>query len=349
MHTDTQHFLRELLTTAGPSGFEQAVQELFRARTRPCADRVETDVHGNAWAVLNPDAPFRVMLAGHADEIGLMVMAIRDDGLLHVGSIGMFTNRFAPGTPVRILTARGLLDGVIGMPMRSEGEEEKAPRVDQLWVDIGAVNGEEAARHVQPGDPMVMAPTCRTLLNDRWATCAADDRTGVFICAEVIRRLAENRPKVGVWSVSTSQEEVGSRGARSAAFGIDPAVCLVFDVTHVSDYPTAEVAKLGDVRLGRGPVLVRGANANPVLNRLMEEVAADAGIPYQISPVPTVTYTDANPIQMHRAGVATALIKVPLRYMHSASEIFSLDDVEHAIALATATIQRLTGEESFIP
>ncbi len=352
MNDSELSFLRQLLTTPGPAGFESQVQALWCERTRPFAETVQLDVHGNAYAALNSSAACRVMLAGHADEIGLMVMAIGEDGLLKVGAIGSFDCRFAPGTPVQIMSANGLIDGIIGKPLRSEdgdGGDERPPRIGQLWVDIGALDREDAARHVAAGDPMVMAPTCRSLLNNRWATRAADDRVGVFMCSEVVRRLAGKPLKVALWSVSTVQEEVGSRGARSAAFRLDPAICLVFDVVHVSDYPTADVARFGDVRLGRGPVLVRGANANAKLNGIIEAAAREAGIPYQISPVPTVTYTDANPIQMHRGGVATALIKVPVRYMHSATELFSLDDLEHATALAAATVERLDGEESFIP
>ena len=349
MDNETLEFLQEMLDGFSPSGFEAELQNRWIKRSSEYADKSFKDVHGNAIAVRNPDAKFKVMLAGHADEIGLMVMNITDEGMLEIDSIGGFDPLIAPGTHVRVMTRNGLVNGVVGKPIRDDGEDKKIFKISDMWVDIGASSRERAAELVRPGDPISPAP-CFTRLADNFiAAKGQDDRVGSFVCSEVLRLLHGREFKAGLWSVSTVQEEVGSRGAVSSGYNIDADVAIAIDVGYTADYPTSKKRRYGDVRVGGGPILNRGANINPVLEEMLEKTAEKNGLPYQISPVPKVTWTDANPLQMLRGGRAAALVRVPLRYMHSTAELSSLDDIENASRLLAELIAAFTGEESFIP
>ncbi|MBS3762426.1 MAG: M20/M25/M40 family metallo-hydrolase [Planctomycetes bacterium] len=352
MEEDSRKFLERLLATAAPSGFESSLQQLWLERTTPFADITRKDVHGNAAAVLNPGEEFKVMLAGHCDEIGLMVMNINEQGMLEVGGVGGFDPAVAPGLSVEVMTRNGKVNGVIGKRAphgKDDEDEKKKAEIADLWVDIGAADREEAEKTVSIGDPIVSCKGPQNLLGDRMASPAVDDRVGVFICSETLRLLREREISAGVWVVSTVQEEIGSRGARTSCFGIAPQVAIALDVTHASDYPTSEKKYVGDVKLGSGPVLCRGANVNPKVDELLREAARRAEVQVQIRPVPKVTMTDANPIQMSRAGVATGMIGIPVRYMHSPVETFSLSDVENAARLLAEFIFSLDADEDFVP
>lgn len=352
MEDESRQFLESLLTTAAPSGFEAPLQALWLERTAPFADLTRRDVHGNAAAALHPDQNFKVMLAGHCDQIGLMVMNITDKGMLEVGGVGGFDAFVGPGMTVEVLTRGGTVQGVIGKPAKNaggNGNKNAELKVSDLWVDIGATEYSEAENAVNIGDPIVPSPGCCRLLGDRLASPAVDDRVGVFLCSETLRLLRDRELKVGVWAVSTVQEEIGSRGVRTSCFDIEPAVGIAIDVNHASDCPTSEKKYVGDVRVGGGPVLCRGANINPKVDEMLHQAAERADVQTQLSPVPAVTSTDANPMQMSRVGVATGLVKIPVRYMHSPVEIFSLSDVEEAARLLAEFLCELDGTEDFTP
>lgn len=355
MKKSSVEFFKRLLALPGPSGFETAPARAWRQEAEKFADRVWADVAGNSFAALEPDSRPRVMLAGHIDEIGLMVNHIDDDGFLYFSAIGGWDPEIIVGQRVRILTRDGPLPGLIGkkaIHLQEKEEREKAAKVKDLWIDIGAADGDDARARVRVGDAAVLDGPVLELPNARISSRAIDNRMGAFVALEALRRLAAERPDAGVVAVITSQEEISlgsGGGARSGAFGLDPDVAIVIDVTHATDYPGAEKKGHGDHRLGGGPVLSRGSAVNPVLFERMAEVAEQEKIPFSIEAAPSRTSTDADNVAMARSGIATALVSVPNRYMHSPNEMVSLEDLDRAAELIAATVRTLNSEDDFIP
>jgi len=352
MQNDSLEFLKNLIDAPSPSGFEQPAQRVYEERTRPFVDEIRKDVHGNVIAVKNPAAPFRVMLAGHCDEIGLMVKHINEQGYLYVAAIGGIDTNLLPGIRVTIHTSRGPLLGVIGRtPIHLMEKEDlnKAPKIHELWVDIGAKNRKDAEKAVACGDPITFNVPLRELKNHLVTAHGFDDKAGVFVVAETMRLLAGAKMKCGVYGVSTVQEELGLRGATTSAFGIEPHVGIAIDVEFAGDSPGDDKRRVGDVSLGKGPVLIRGANTNRVLGEMLIGTAKRKKIPYQLVGYPRATGTDANAMQISRSGVAAALVGVPNRYMHTAVEIVSLDDMENAAKLLATLISELDPKTDFTP
>ncbi len=333
-------FLGELIRTPSPSGHEGACQRLVAAYVKPFVDRVESDVMGNLVAVRNPEGRPRVMLAAHCDEVGLMVKYIADDGFLSCAAVGCPALPGLIGQPVEILGRQGLVPGVV-MGKRPTGEEAVAYKVEGCWIDIGARDRADAEAVVRPGDPVTPVTGYRALRGGRVMGRGFDDRIGVFVVAEVLRRLQGENLDAAVYGVSTVQEEVGSRGAKPCAYRIEPDIGIAIDVTAATDCPETDKRTHGDVALGRGPVLLRGANVNPILGARLEAAAAERAIPVQFDGYPGPTPTDASMIQVSRGGVATALVKIPVRYMHFPLEVISLADVEYAVALLAEWIKGL--------
>ena len=352
MQKDSLEFLKALVDAPSPSGFEQPAQELYEKRVRQYADEVRKDVHGNVIAVRNADSECRVMLAGHCDEIGLMVKHINDQGFLYVAAIGGIDTNLLPGMRVSVHTARGPILGVIGRtPIHLLEKEDltKAPKLHELWVDIGAKDRKDAEKVVSPGDPITFNMPLRELRNGLVTAHGFDDKAGVFVVAETLRLLAGKKLRVAVYGVSTVQEELGLRGATTSAFGINPHVGIAVDVEFAADSPGDDKRRIGEVSLGKGPVLNRGANTNPVLGKMLIDTARRARIPYQVAGYPRATGTDANVIQITRCGVATALVGIPNRYMHTAVETVSLDDMENAARLLAVFISKLDPKTDFTP
>ena len=346
-------FLEELMMTSSPSGYEAQAAKCFRDYLAPVCDRVECDVMGNTIAVLNPKAPMRVMLAGHYDEIGFQIVYISEEGLLYFRPNGGIDKLNVPSSEVVIWSASGPIPGVIGkkpIHLLKESERNKPPELDDLWIDIGAESREEAAEIVAVGDPVTMRCNFRRFGKNRFVSKGTDDKIGAFVVAETVRALAKRKLKVAVYGVGTVQEEVGLRGSATSGFGIDPAVGFAIDVGFATDIPDVPKRKLGDIRLGAGPILTRSCDNNVVLGEMMRKTAAAKKIAYQESAAHRATGgTDAARIQLNRAGVATALISIPNRYMHSQVEMCDLRDAEGAVAVLTETIAALTGKESFVP
>ncbi len=347
-------FLKRLTDAPSPSGFEQPAQRVWRAHVEPHVDELHTDVMGNSWGVLRGADRPRVMLAGHVDEIGLMVQYIDDQGFLYFAPIGGVDAHLLPGQRVRVHGREGAVTGVIGrkpIHLLEHDERSKVAKIKDLCIDIGAAGRDEAEARVAVGDPVTFAFELERLGGDRVASRGLDDKMGSFVVAEALRRLAERKPDLGctVYGVSTVQEEVGLRGARTSAFGIDPDVGICVEVTFATDHPGVDKKAVGDVQVGKGPVLSRGANINPRLFDLLVDTARDEGIPVQFEAAPRATGTDANVMQLTRAGVATALVEVPLRYMHTPSEVLSLSDLEHAIQLLVAVLLRIGPDRNWIP
>ncbi len=345
-------FLEKLMITPSPSGYEQPAQKLMRERMGAFADDVRTDVHGNVIAALNADAQLRVMLAGHVDEIGLMVTHITDDGYIYVGAIGGVDPMVAVAQRVTIHGPKGEVPGVVGrkaIHLLEDDERKKAPKVHELWIDIGAKNRKDAEKAVDIGDPMVFDVPFTRLRGDLVAARAFDDRMGAVIVAETLRKLKGKRLKVAVYGVSTVQEEIGLRGARTSAFGIDPHAGIAIEVGHATDCPGMDKKRTGEATIGKGPMIARGPNINPVLGQMIVAAAKKARIPIQMEACPRATGTDANAIQLNRAGVATALIAVPDRYMHTPCEVVSLKDIDAASNLLARLLATMPAAVDFTP
>jgi len=354
MKKTSQEFLEKLMAAISPSGYERDAARVFRKEAETFAPEVRTDVHGNTDVVVNPGGSPRVMLAGHYDEIGFIVTLIDSRGFLWVAPIGGWDPQIPQGQRVLIRTTKGVISGVMGkVPIhlqKPEARKQVTPLTD-LWVDIGAKNQKEAEKRVSVGDPMVMDQWVGRLPNGRLMGRAFDDRAGAFVVLETVRMLSKMSAKAEVHAVGTVQEEIGSRGAITSSFGIAPEVGIAVDVTFATDHPMMEAAEKreGRVVLGGGPVLTRGANMNPVLYEHLLQTAKKKKIPVQIVADGRATPTDADPIQLSRAGVAAALVSIPLRYMHTPSEIISTRDLEETIRLLAFSIAAMKPGQRWTP
>ncbi len=359
MRQDSLEFLCKLFETPSPSGFEQAIQKVVKKRVSSFADEVRVDVHGNLVAAFNPQAKVRVMLSGHCDQIGMMVTHIDEHGFIYFNQIGGIDPSVLPGSRVVIHARKGKVNGIIGhKPVHLLHAEERGKRLElsKLWIDIGASDGAEAKKMVGVGDPITYELNVLRMGKNVLVSPACDDKVGVFVVMEALRLVAaqikardKKRFPVALFAVSTVQEEIGLRGARTSCFGLDPLVGIAVDVTHASDNPGAEAKRIGTVKLGHGPTIARGANINPVVEDLLVSTAKKKRIKHQSLSSPGATGTDANAIQVSRSGVAAALIGIPNRYMHTQVEMVDLRDLEAAARLVAETVMRITTRMSFIP
>ena len=346
------NFMRSMLESPSPSGYEKPVQIIWSEYTKKFAE-VRFDKLGNAIGEVNNGGKPRLMLAAHCDEIGFMVTYIGGDGFLYFASMGGFDQSIIPGRRVVVHTTSGPVSGVIGkgpIHLMSAEDRNKPSRIKDLFIDIGAKDKDEAESIVAIGDPVTYTYEFMELRNGFAVARGFDDRIGSFIVAEALRRVAGSKKlKASVCGVSTVQEEIGLRGAQASAFGVDPDVAIAVDVTHATDYAGIDKKQNGDIKLGGGGAVSRGPFLNPRLFDLIVEMAKKNDIPYQVEGAPGSTGTDANAIQVTRAGVATGLISIPLRYMHTPVEMLALDDVENIIRLITAVAEELTPGMDFVP
>jgi tetrahedral aminopeptidase len=345
-------FFKKILETPSPSGYERPVQEVVRRYVADFADKVTTDLHGNVIAVKNPDAKLRVMLAGHCDQIGMLVQHIDADGFLYVNTIGGWDPQQLVGQRMTVWAPSGPVPGVISrkaIHLLTEDERKQVVKLKDMWLDIGAKDKAEAEGIVSVGDPVTLQLGFQEMRNNYANAPAMDDKCGLWVCVEALRRASQKKLNVALYAVSTVQEEIGLRGAQTSAFGIDPHVGIAVDVTHATDCPTVEKKQEGDIALGKGPVIYRGPNMNPRVVERLVQTAKASEIPYQLAASGRATGTDANTIQITRAGVATALVSIPNRYMHSAVETISLDDIDRAADLLANFAASLTGNDDFTP
>jgi putative aminopeptidase FrvX len=344
-------FFKNLMATPTPSGWEHRGQNVVATYMKRYADSVETDVHGSVHGVLNAKAKTRVMLAGHCDEIGLMVQFISDKGLLTMSALGGVNVPLLQGERVIIHTAKGPVRGVIGvMPIHMiepKDRDKAATKIHELWVDIGAKDKKDAEKAVQLGDVATIDAGWIDLRNGLVASRGFDDRVGAFVIADVLRRLKGKSLKVAVHAVSTVQEEVGLRGAHTAAFAVDPHIGIAVDVGFSTDYPGMNEKIVGTATLGDGPILHMGPTYSHKLLKIMQKTATKAKIKTQIQPEARGSGTDAYAMHLTRGGVAAGLISVPSRYMHSPVETISLKDAEASSKLIAETILGLTGREKY--
>lgn len=351
--------LQDMLGTPSPSGFEARIQNVIRDHVKSYADDVHRDVHGNQWFVANPKGAIRVMLCGHVDEIGLMVRYIDDEGFIWVTRIGGSDPIQQWGERVHIHARSGPVFGVIGKkPIHNTPAEErtKGPKLEDLFVDIGARDKAEAQKRVRIGDPITSIVGYERMTNDLAVARAMDDRIGAFVVLEAFKKFAGHlrskkpvRSDVALYAVCSVQEEVGLRGAQTAAYAIEPHLGIAVDVGFATDYPAENKKALGEFKLGGGPILHRGPNINLPLADMMESIADKRKIPYQLSGDGGVTGTDAGAIQVSRQGVAAALVSIPNRYMHSSVEMISLQDVENSAELLSQVALSVKREQSYIP
>ncbi|PLX96473.1 MAG: hydrolase [Desulfuromonas sp.] len=346
-------FLKELVETPSPSGYEQPAQRVIRRQLDGVVESLTTDVMGNLVARLgDPEGP-RVMLAGHCDEIGFMVQYVDDHGYISFGAIGGVDPHLSPGQRVNIHTQAGVIPGIIGkkaIHLIEAKDRDTVIKLKDQFIDIGCSSREEVEKLVRIGDPVTFAVGVARLQGDIVTSRAFDDKMGAFIVTEVAKRLhAAGDCLCDFYAVSTVQEEIGLRGGATSSYGVNPDVGIVVEVTHATDYPGVDQKTIGRVELGKGPVIARGANINPVLFDLIVATAAEQNIPIQVIGVPRATGTDANVMQLSRGGVATALLGIPLRYMHTPVETLALADLDAAIDLLAAVVQRIDINSCFIP
>ncbi len=345
-------FLRKLLDTPSPSGYERPIQDVVRSYVRDFADSVSTDLHGNVIVAKNPGAARRVMFAGHCDQIGMLVTHINENGFIYAQTIGGWDAQQLIGQRMVIWTAEGPVPAVISrkpIHLLSDEERKSVVKLDDLWLDIGARNKAEVAGIIKIGDPVTLELKYTEMRNKLASSPAMDNKVGLWVCIEALRRASQQNLQVGVFAVSTVCEEIGLRGAQTSAFGVDPHIGIAVDVTHATDCPTIDKRQQGDIALGSGPVIFRGPNMNPVVTAKLLGLAQEKMIPHQISASGRAVPNDANALQVNRAGVATGLVSIPNRYMHSAVEMVSLEDIDQAADLLAAFVISLEGTEDFTP
>jgi len=354
MNKESKQFLKNFLMERAPSGFEEPAQEVWVDRTKKYSDSIKRDVMGNAIAVLNPKAGFKVMLAGHCDEIGFIITHVNSDGFIYVESLGGVDTLTVPGSEVWIQNEKKVIKGVIGkkaIHLTEYSNRNKGLKIKDIYIDIGAKNKKDALKKVEIGNPVTFKPNYLELENDLISSKACDDRAGGFVISEVIKILStkKDKLKVGVYATSTVQEEVGLRGATTGAFGINPNVGFAVDVTFSTDTPGSSKTENGDVVLGNGVVLHPGCANNRKLYKLIKEVAKKKKLKYQIQSSGSPGGTDTSAIQLTRSGVATLLLSLPLRYMHTQVEVVALKDLENTAKLIAETILALKPNMEFIP
>jgi endoglucanase len=352
MRPQSLAFLRTLVNTPSPVGHEVRGQRVWLDYVTPLADETFSDAYGNCVAVLNKGGSPRLMLSGHADEIAMAVNFINDEGYLYVRKMGGVDAAITKAQRVTIHTRNGPVKGVVGNVaphLMKDDKDAKAPKIHDLFIDIGAGNRKEAEALVRIGDPITLTDEFDVLRNDLVVARAFDNRIGTFAVAEALRLLKEKKVKLQaeVCAVSNVQEEVGLLGARQIAYSLKPDVALVVDVTHATDYPTVSKAQHGDVKVGKGPTITHGGCNHPDVVARIESVAAAKKIPLQHEAMSSTSGTDTDAIFWTRGGIASALVSLPNRYMHSPVEVVSLKDLELIPELLAAFAASLTKKEQF--
>lgn len=348
-------FLKDLLETPSPTGSEVPVATLVRQRLASVADEIATDVMGSVHARLDGrgEGP-SLMIAAHMDEIGLMVTYVSDEGFLSVAAVGGVDAAILPGMRVDVHAtgAAEPLRGVVGRkPIHLiEPDERKAvTSLDKLVIDLG-MPAEAVREAVRVGDVITFGVGFETFGEGMAVSRAFDDKCGVWVACRVMEELAAAGRASGAFvAAATVQEEIGTRGAMTSAHAVRPDVAVAFDVTHATDYPGIDKAKYGKITCGEGPVIARGPNINPVVFDRLVAAAEAEGIPYQLEAEPSVTGTDARAIQVTRGGIPTGLVSVPLRYMHTPTEVVALSDLEATVRLLTRFALDLDADACFVP
>ncbi len=354
MDDTAKSFLIDLLNTPSPTGFEVPGQRKWAHYVRPFVDRVENDAYGTAWATLTgTPGGKRIMLEAHADEIGYIVKQVTKEGFLRIDRIGGSDTATARGRRLEILGDKGPVRGIIGntaIHLRKDNQDEKAPKIHELYVDVGASNPEQvAALGLRVGHPAVYSDTAEELGSHYLISRALDNRVGGFILSQVLANLSRKRERFSstVYAVNAVQEEIGGHGAKMVAHRLHPDLCIVLDVTHATDTPGIDHAQHGEVKLGGGPSVTHGTCNHPSVIRRLLSVAEKLNIPIQHESSSRYSGTDTDVIFDTREGIPSALVSLPLRYMHSVVEMADLDDVQKVIDLLTGFVESVSENDSF--
>ena len=352
MREASLQFLKTLVNTPSPTGHETRGQRVWLDYAKQFSDETFSDAYGNCVAVLNKGGGQRIMLAAHADEIAMAVNYIDDNGFIYVRKMGGIDAAITKAQRIFIHTRNGAVKGVVGNVaphLTSKEGDAKPPKIHEIFIDIGVSNRKEAEKIVRIGDPITLADEFDILRGDLAVARAFDNRIGTFAVAETLRLLKESKVKLNyeVCAVSNVLEEVGLLGARQIAYSLKPDIALVVDVTHATDYPTVSKTQHGDTRIGSGPAITHGGCNHPEVVKRLEEVAAKKKIPLQHEAMSNTSGTDTDVIFWTRGGIASALISLPNRYMHSPVEVVSLKDLEMIPQLMAAFVQSLKKDEEF--
>ena len=352
MREASLQFLKTLVNTPSPTGHETRGQRVWLDYAKQFSDETFSDAYGNCVAVLNKGGGQRIMLAAHADEIAMAVNYIDDNGFIYVRKMGGIDAAITKAQRIFIHTRNGAVKGVVGNVaphLTSKEGDAKPPKIHEIFIDIGVSNRKEAEKIVRIGDPITLADEFDILRGDLAVARAFENRIGTFAVAETLRLLKESKVKLNyeVCAVSNVQEEVGLLGARQIAYSLKPDIALVVDVTHATDYPTVSKTQHGDTRIGSGPAITHGGCNHPEVVKRLEEVAAKKKIPLQHEAMSNTSGTDTDVIFWTRGGIASALISLPNRYMHSPVEVVSLKDLEMIPQLMAAFVQSLKKDEEF--
>ena len=346
--------LRDLLTAPGPSGRESSAAAVWQAAARDFATDVTSDLLGSSTArVAGTAAGPRLAIVGHIDEIGVMVTHIDDEGFLWFGGVGGWDPVNLVGQRIELYTSAGdRVNGVVGkkpIHLLETEEREKAPKLKDLHIDIGAKDGADARGRVRVGDWGVISGEPVELAPGRFASRSMDNRLGCWIALEAARLVSQAGGAPGeVVACAVAQEETTFGGSTTTAFTLEPDVAIVVDVTHATDAPGIEPKELGKHELGSGAVIGRGPVLHPRVFELLHETAEAEGIPFAEEAGTRNTYTDADAIHLSRKGVPCGIVSIPLRYMHSPVEVVQLSDVEACAKLIAAFARRLASDTSFM-
>lgn len=344
MKAKNKEYLYELLAVPSPSGFEAPAQEITRKFLKGSCDDISSDINGNLIAFKRGSGEKKIMIVGHADEIGFMVNYIDESGYLYLKTLGGFDVNLLPGLRLDIHHEGSVLRGIIGKKavhmMRGEGDAPKL-KLEDLWVDIGAKDKADAESKVSIGDIVTYHSHIEELSDDRIVSKATDNKVGVYVAAAVMKELAKTQLKAHYFAVASVGEETTMKGAITSSYTIRPDIAIAVDVTFTSDIPGVDKRAFGDVSLGKGPTLTIGAAVHPKVNALLRDLAKKHKIPLQIEIAAGRTGTDADGIHAQRGGVATTVLSIPNRYMHSPNEVISLSDLDHAVKLLVEFVKAI--------
>lgn len=349
---DSLQFLEQYLNNASPTGYESEGQKIWMNYLKPYVDTFITDTYGTAVGVINPEAPFKVVIEGHSDEISWYVNYITDNGLIYVIRNGGSDHQIAPSKRVNIHTKNGIVKGVFGWPAihtRNRGKEETA-NLHNIFIDVGCSTKEEVEKlGVHVGCVITYPDEFMILNGDKFVCRALDNRMGGFMIAEVARLLKANKKKLpfGLYIVNSVQEEIGLRGAEMITQTIQPNVAIVTDVCHDTTTPMIDKKIEGDLQMGKGPVIAYAPAVQNKLRDLITDIADAHKIPFQRHATSRVTGTDTDAFAYSNGGVASALISLPLRYMHTTVEMVHRDDVENVIKLIYESLLKIENNHNF--
>lgn len=350
MRKESLEFLKQLLTTPSPSGYESKTQRIWCDYARQYADEVRTDAYGNAVAILNPDGNPKIMLDGHVDEIGLMIKHIDSNGFIYFQRIGGVDPALIRSKRVNIHTEKGIVRGVIGataIHLSEKGKDPKVPKMHEVFIDIGASDYKAAKKKVAVGDPITFVDDFEILDKNIAVARAFDNKAGIWTVIEALRIAKESNPKAAIYACSSIQEETGLNGATMQVGALKPDVGIAVDVTHATDTPGIDVKEHGEVKMGKGPTISLGRENHPLLTSRLRKVAKTLKIDLQIETFSLTGGTDAYAMWTKNGGTPSAIVSIPNRYMHSTAEMLDLRDLEKTAQLLGAFCSDIKKNETF--